>query len=345
MVPVPAVSIIVPVYRVERYLPQCLESILAQPFRDYELILVDDGSPDGSAEIMHAYASRHPGIVELHKENGGLSSARNAGLDVARGKFIAFVDSDDLVCDGFPEEPLKEARRTDADLLLFNYRKFEGDTVGPPYLSMKDETLDLSGDRLKWYFYHRWMPYVHGQEAWCRLYRRDIIEKHHLRFAPNKRIFAEDTLFSGEYLMHVGRLCALQKPYILYRQRQDSLMAAKKPDLFRRLTTLAIDFVLYCQKVGKYPLLKNILPVLCYDKLICKGIRLDEDPNSVRLAMEEFLENRTLRDMLFALRGFSPLALYTLHTGKGIRSQWRARAFASAWLSGKYDKAVSLVED
>ena len=340
----PSVSIIVPVYRVERYLAQCLDSILSQPFQDYELILVDDGSPDGCPEIMRSYASRYPQIIQIHKENGGLSSARNTGLDVADGEYIAFGDSDDMVAPGFPEEPLQEARRTKADLVLFNYQKFDGGSVYAPYLQMKDETLELTGKRLEWYFYRRWMPYVHGQEAWCRLYRRDLIEKHGLRFAPNKRIFAEDTLFSAEYLMHVGRLRALRKPYILYRQRSDSLMAEKKPELFRRLTTLATDLTEYCKKVGTYPVLRDVLPVLSYDKLICKGIRYDEDTEKIRLAMEEFLSSGILVELLQALRGFRPLARYTLHTGKGIRSQWRARAFASAWLRGDFDRAISLVE-
>ena len=340
----PAVSIIVPVFRVERYLPQCLDSILSQPFKDYELILVDDGSPDSCSQIMRDYASRDQRILEIHKENGGLSSARNAGLAIARGEFIAFVDADDVVLPGFPEEPLAEAERTKADLVLFNYQKFDDRSVDPPYLAIKDETLDLNGKRLEGYFYHRWMPYIHGQEAWCRLYRRKIIEEQGLRFAPNRRIFAEDTLFSAEYLMSVKRLRALQKPYILYRQRADSLMAQKKPELFRRLTTLAADLVLYCKKIGTYPLLRDVLTVLCYDKLICKGIRLDENPEAVLQAMEEFLRDDTITEILRLLRGFRPLARYTMHTGKGLRSQWRARAFASAWLNGRFEKAVSLVE-
>ena len=86
------VSVIVPVYQVEAYLPACLDSILAQTFADFELILVDDGTRDGCPAIMEAYAARDARIRILHKENGGLSSARNAGLDVARGEYVAFVD-------------------------------------------------------------------------------------------------------------------------------------------------------------------------------------------------------------------------------------------------------------
>ena len=95
--PTPKISVIVPVYKVEKYLPECIESVLAQTFTDFELILVDDGSPDNSGAICDAYAARDPRIRVFHKENGGVSSARNLGLDHARGEWIAFVDSDDWI--------------------------------------------------------------------------------------------------------------------------------------------------------------------------------------------------------------------------------------------------------
>ena len=91
------VSVIVPVYQVEAYLAKCLDSILAQAFTDFELILVDDGTRDDCQQIMTRYAAMDARIRCIHKENGGLSSARNAGLDIARGEYIAFVDSDDTV--------------------------------------------------------------------------------------------------------------------------------------------------------------------------------------------------------------------------------------------------------
>ena len=91
------ISVIVPVYQVEAYLPQCIDSILAQTFRDFELILVDDGSQDRSGAICDEYAGRDERVRVLHKENGGLSDARNAGLEQAKGDYFLFVDSDDFI--------------------------------------------------------------------------------------------------------------------------------------------------------------------------------------------------------------------------------------------------------
>lgn len=338
------VSVIVPVYQVEAYLAKCLDSILAQTFTDFELILVDDGTRDDCPRIMMRYAAMDARIRCIHKENGGLSSARNAGLDIARGEYIAFVDSDDTVEPTMLADAVAAAQRTGAQLVIYNYRLVTEDGVQNVCLPMKDETLDIDQMGLANYFYRYWMPYVHGQEAWCRLYRRDIIEQNHLRYAPNNEIFAEDTLFSAMYLMHVHTLAALAKPYVNYLQRGDSLMGMIKPNLCRRLITLSVRLTDYVKACGRDKELADVLPVLCYDKLICKGIRLDPSLEDVYAAMTQMGQNATLRGLLHALLGVKPLAMYTLKTGKGIRTQVRARMFAARWLRGDVRGAAALVQ-
>lgn len=338
------VSVIVPVYQVEAYLAKCLDSILAQTFTDFELILVDDGTRDDCPRIMMRYAAMDARIRCIHKENGGLSSARNAGLDIARGEYIAFVDSDDTVEPTMLADAVAAAQRTGAQLVIYNYRLVTEDGVQNVCLPMKDETLDIDQMGLANYFYRYWMPYVHGQEAWCRLYRRDIIEQNHLRYAPNDEIFAEDTLFSAMYLMHVHTLAALAKPYVNYLQRGDSLMGLIKPNLCRRLITLSVRLTDYVKACGRGKELADVLPVLCYDKLICKGIRLDPSLEDVYAAMMQMGQNATLRGLLHALLGVRPLAMYTLKTGKGIRTQVRARMFAARWLRGDVRGAAALVQ-
>ena len=93
----PLISIIVPIYNVELYLRRCLDSVLNQTYTNLEIILVDDGSPDGCPQICDEYAAKDKRIAVIHKENGGLSDARNAGLDICKGKYISFIDSDDWV--------------------------------------------------------------------------------------------------------------------------------------------------------------------------------------------------------------------------------------------------------
>lgn len=338
------VSVIVPVYQVEAYLARCLDSILEQTFSDFELILVDDGTRDNCPAIMKAYAEKDSRIRLVHKENGGLSSARNAGLDAARGKYVAFVDSDDYVEKTLLQDTVRAADENGAELVIYNYRLVEDGIEKEPYLPIEDEIIDVDEFGLDRYFYKYWMPYKHGQEAWCRLYRRDIIEDNHLRFAPNDEVFAEDTLFSAMYLMHVQVIAALQKPYVYYVQRGDSLMAMKKPKLCRRLMNLSVRLCEYVRECGKDKALRDVLPVLCYDKLIGKGIRLDPSMEDVYAAMTEMAENETMRSLLRALLGPMPLLLYTLRTGKGIRTQVRARMFAWRWLHGNVRGAAALID-
>ena len=337
-------SVIVPVYQVEAYLPRCIDSILAQTCKDFELILVNDGTKDGCPAIMADYAARDSRIRQVHKENGGLSSARNAGLDIARGEFILFVDSDDYIEPELLADAIAAAEATGAEQVLWNYRYVDAQGVHVPYLQFDDEVIDLDRLGLAAYFYRYWMPYKHGQEAWSKLYRRSIIEENSLRYAPNKEIFAEDTLFSAMYLMHTRRIAALSKAYVNYLQRGDSLMGMKKPALARRLMTLSVRLFEYVRSCGKEQELFCVLPVLCYDKLICKGIRLDPDARDVLAAMEEMRENETMKLLLRRLLGVRPLLAYTMKTGKGIRTQIRGRLFAMRWLRGDLRGAMALVQ-
>lgn len=338
------VSVIVPVYQVEAYLARCIDSILAQTFADFELILVDDGTKDGCPAIMQAYADRDARIRQIHKENGGLSSARNAGLDAAQGEFIAFVDSDDYIAPTLLEDAVRAMDETGAEQALFNYRLVVDGMEQGAYLDIKDETLDLDRMGLAKYFYQYWMPYRHGQEAWSKLYRRDVIERHALRFAPNDEIFAEDTLFSAMYLLHTHRIAALSAPYVCYVQRGDSLMGMGKPRLARRLMTLSVRLWTYAKACGRFDEIKNVLPVLCYDKLITKGIKLDPSEADVYAAMQDYQKDETMRAILRALLSPAPLLAYTLHTRKGVLTQVRGRLFAVRWLRGDVHGAAALVQ-
>ena len=120
----PVLSIIVPIYNVRPYLCECLDSILSQPFCDYELILVDDGSTDGSGAICDDYATKDQRIIVIHKDNGGLSSARNAGLDAIKGKYVSFIDSDDYLLGDYYSDAIRELETNPAiDYVWLLYKK------------------------------------------------------------------------------------------------------------------------------------------------------------------------------------------------------------------------------
>ena len=136
----PAVSVIVPVYKVERWLPRCLDSLLAQTCPDWEAICVDDGSPDGCGAILDEYAAKDARFRVIHKENAGVSAARNLALEQARGEFLLFVDSDDFIHPQLMEICLTLIRRDESDLVAFTYdRKYRTKLTIRHYLGLKEK--------------------------------------------------------------------------------------------------------------------------------------------------------------------------------------------------------------
>ena len=221
-------SIIIPVYRVEDYLPACIQSVLNQTVSDYEVILVDDGSPDGCGAICDAYAEKDARFQVVHKKNGGLSSARNAGLDRAQGKYIYFLDSDDSIAPNLLETAEKYMDQG-LDLLAFRYHCLKGDRLE------KSETdvifgefrLETEADRLQ-FLSKVLVSGKIGWEAWSRVFVREKIEKYGLRFEDNRKIFAEDLYFSLCYLAHACRIRSISDSLYHYRIREDSIMGEQQ---------------------------------------------------------------------------------------------------------------------
>ena len=337
----PKVSVIVPVYNVAAFLAQCLDSILAQTEPDIEVILVDDGATDQSPAILAAYVARDSRFCCVRKENGGLSSARNAGMARATGKYLLFVDGDDWIAPTLVADAWAAAEAHNAEQVLWNYQKAYPDHMGSPYLRVKAQVIDIGKLGLPAYFYRYWFPYVHGQEAWSKLYRRDIVEANQLTFTPTQEIFAEDTLFSAMYLLHTRTLVALDTPYVYYRQRADGLMSAPKPRLAARLIALPLRYAAYAEGTGHGRALRHVLPMLLY-KLAVTGLARDPSTEDAARALLDAKDDAALRGLLRRLLWGTALPVYLLRTGKGARTQLRARAFAWAWLHGHAGLALRL---
>lgn len=217
--PPPAVSVVVPVYNVEKFLSECVDSILAQTFTDYEIILVDDGSPDGSGAICDAYAERESRISVIHKENGGVSTARNAGIDAARGEYIAFVDSDDTI----PPTAL-------ADLYV-EVENHPGVTVVVGQILASDHIIAPSLDVLD---YTEDRAYIRSRNLWkmlsfsasSRLVRREDVIYHRLYFMPGISC-GEDPLWVYMLHKHVKSVAQCRKVVYEYRHNEESVMNSK----------------------------------------------------------------------------------------------------------------------
>ena len=238
----PKISVIVPVYNVEKYLRRCVDSILSQTFTDFELILVDDGSPDGCPGICEDYREKDTRVRVIHKENGGLSSARNAGLDAARGEWIYFCDSDDYIEDNLLERCVEVQNETGADFVRFNYTASKnGNIVDKPYMdSQKEALFDISDEREKLEFLDKiLLEQKICWSAWGGYYRAGIIVDRQLRFADNKIIFAEDMFFSLMFSCYCNKVYYFPEMLYHYILRDDSIMGKAKSCEVSRMNELS----------------------------------------------------------------------------------------------------------
>ncbi len=207
----PRISVIVPVYKVEQYLPKCIESILEQSLADFELILVDDGSPDGSGAICDRYAQRDSRLRVVHKPNGGVSAARNTALDLAAGQWVTFIDSDDWVAPHYLETLLGLAEGDGGfDLVIGGYTAMSGNK---PDRRLAFPDAAIGSERFADLFTkHR--IYDYGYIA-SKLYRRELVEQHGLRFNTAVSL-GEDSFFMLDYLCHASRVRLISVPDLYF---------------------------------------------------------------------------------------------------------------------------------
>lgn len=211
----PLISVIVPVYGVENYLPKCLDSILAQSYSNLEILLVDDGSPDDSGKICDDYAARDSRIRVIHKPNGGLSSARNAGLEMATGDYVAFVDSDDYVEPDMYSSMLEMAIAQNVPLVCAG--RFDEDIAGnivPGLCPVRDEV--VTGKELVRRIFH-WENL--DAAAWDKLYRRELFRG--IRYPEG--MVSEDMPTTYRLALLAGKAALLSRPLYHYVHRENSI--------------------------------------------------------------------------------------------------------------------------
>ena len=234
----PKVSIIVPIYNVEKYLRCCVDSLLNQTLTDIEIILVDDESPDNCPVICDEYTKQDHRIKVIHKKNGGQGFARNSGLEIANGEYIAFVDADDYVETMMYQKLYELATETKADAAYCSFQRFNdnGDTwmetsiLVEKRLQTEEEVRGLILDMVA-----NPPESVNDQDiqcsVWSALYRHDIIRKYRLRFMSERELYGgEDLLFNIDFLLHASFVIITPDVFYNYRFRAESTTRVEIPD-------------------------------------------------------------------------------------------------------------------
>lgn len=242
----PKISVIVPVYRVEKYLGRCVNSLLGQTLSDIEIILVDDGSPDGCPALCDEFAKKDGRIKVLHKENEGLGLARNSGMSLAVGEYIAFVDSDDYVKSEMYRTLYEAAQRENADIAMCglcciggimsakennvqNINCFDGYTVFDGKEGIDRLMLDISGALPK-----EDQDSRYGFSSVKNIYRKEVLEKNKIRFLSEKEVMSEDVFFLLDFLDKCECAVGVPGAFYCYCRNGQSLSKSYRSDRFEK---------------------------------------------------------------------------------------------------------------
>lgn len=220
-------SVIVPVYKTEKYLRRCVQSVLSQTFEDFELILVDDGSPDSGGDICDRFALEDSRVKVVHKDNGGLSSARNAGLDIALGEYVLFLDSDDFWRDDNALEIISNVISADpSDILIFEYQKVTESALDAELAKLSNFcNQDVSWERKS---IIELVSAGHYRSSSCdKAVRRSLITMHRIRFREG--VTSEDIEWSAYLAVFAHTFLYMDYSFYCYVQREGSISYTMNP--------------------------------------------------------------------------------------------------------------------
>ena len=247
----PAFSLIVPIYKIEDYLPKCIDSVLAQTCQDFELLLVDDGSPDGCGAICDDYAQRYPEKIRaIHQPNGGAGAARNHGIELSAGDYLLFIDGDDYLSDNFLADLKKTIDATPADLILYGAEvEKNGKKVGELH-ELVDQGKLLTVKNEPDLFFGVMAP-------WNRAYRRSLFTEHDITFAT--KVWYEDNRVVTKILAVAETAIRLPQCYYHYLQREGSAMNNKNSERNIEIIYAYDDILNWYQSNGFYEKYRDAL--------------------------------------------------------------------------------------
>lgn len=243
MLKMPKVSVVIPVYNVEKYLNRCVQSVLNQTLTDIEIILVDDQSPDGCPLMCDEYARKDSRVKVVHKSNGGLGLARNSGLDVASGVYVAFLDSDDYVELDTYQVAYERAVKDDLDACYFRHSRFFAD--GTRLVHKYEEESFMTKDAVMGYMLsvigsspEEKIQNPYHVSSCMAVFRRSVIEENHIRFVSERQIASEDVIFDLNFFPCANRIVLLPNVFYNYFVNEQSISRnydEKKLDRFMAL--------------------------------------------------------------------------------------------------------------
>lgn len=253
----PFFTIILPIYNVEKYLDRCINSILSQDFKDYEIILIDDGSPDNCPQICDTWEQKDKRIKTIHKQNEGLGMARNTGLENANGKYVFFIDSDDYILPGLFSEMFEYLNNKLCDIVFYGFQRTDKNdnilskSIPNPYKDYYDKNYEIRNELLADFIAQNPRSAVETNlnvTAWNCCISREFLNENKLRFVSERRYISEDLYFYLDICEYLNRVGFIKKVYYSYCQNEGSLTYSYKPDRFERIKQFYEDSLIISDK-------------------------------------------------------------------------------------------------
>lgn len=324
----PLISIIVPIYNVEKYLHRCIDSIISQTLDNIEIILVNDGSPDSCQSICEEYIKKDDRIKLINKKNEGLGMARNTGIEIARGEFIAFVDSDDYIDTDMYEKMYNAAKAQNADTCICNYKRrdtsnnivrrkykmnskiYEGTHVIDDLLSSMIGTSPTSKDDVEI-----------GMSVWKCIFSKNIIKYNDIKFCSERQFISEDIIFDIDYFVHSKKVVTIEDELYNYCDNGASLTKTYKKDRFEREVILYLEIKRKLEQVNifnKYKL--NLYRTFIGRSRTCikaeaNNLNYNESIKNIKLILrnhelQEILKSYPIKDLPLKQKIFTYLTKY-----------------------------------
>ena len=295
-------SVVVPVYNSEKYLEACVHSILRQDVPGMEIILVDDGSTDGSADICKKLCASDVRVHGVHQCNAGAGAARNAGIAAAKGRYIAFADSDDLLTDGMYGALLSALESAGADAAICAFARFFGDSIN----RRRESPLDDAVLQTRQEVYKQWLgPLLGGlpgsspvSSSACRcVYKTDIIQRHGIQFLSERSCLSEDLIFNVDYFAHCTSVVTISQAYYLYRDNPASFSRAFDLSRFESLKHLVS---LLAERCAALPLpSEEYVPRLAYRFVEYTSVFTRQAATRLPLRQARAIMNQFANDKIF----------------------------------------------
>jgi len=314
----PLISVIVPVYKVEAYLDRCVSSIVNQSYRNLEIILVDDGSPDNCPAMCDAWAKKDSRIKVIHKENGGLSDARNAGMRVATGEYMSFIDSDDYIASEMYQLLFERMQTEGSDIAACGVEMVYEDGTANRKLTQDGKCVLSRAEAMEAVLRESWLK----QPVWYKLYKADLIQA--VFFPVGK--YHEDIFWTYQAVARAEKVSVIDKPCYFYIQRSDSIMGEQYS--LRRLDAIEAKAQRMCFVQREFPEMTDIavrdvvFSCMYHGQLAMKALTKDQLGQAMRILKETvgLCGSVTPKDLAFTNKCWLRLAKINLPLTCKIRN-------------------------